>query len=258
MNCRKVRNYLYEQIEKYGSIHITLLDPDKVDIENFVRLGKYAEECGSSAIMVGGSLGVNESILDEYIRELKRNISIPVILFPGNIASISRYADALWFITVINSSNIYYIIDAQVQASVILFKKYRDLETIPLAYLIVGDGGAVGYVSQARIIPYDKPELIIAYVLAARYLEYPFLYIEAGSGAKQHIPPDIVAMCRKVFNNVLIVGGGIRSEESAYSIAKAGADIVVTGTVVEKNPDKLRNIVKAVLKGGSERKRRNS
>ncbi len=258
MPSKKVRNYLYEQIEKNGTIHITLLDPDRVDIETFVKLGEYAEECGTSAIMVGGSLGVNESMLDEYVKELKRNISIPIILFPGNIASVTRYADALWFITVINSSNIYYIIDAQVQASVILYKKFRDLETIPLAYLVVGDGGAVGYVSQARVIPYDKPELIIAYTLAARYLEFPFLYIEAGSGAKQPVPPEIVSMCRQVYDRVLIVGGGIRNEESAYNMARAGADIIVTGTVVEKNPDKLRNIVRAVLKGGEDKKRRYS
>ncbi len=253
----RVREYILREIERYGTIHMTLLDPDKVDIETFVKLGKQAEEAGSSAIMVGGSLGINERILDEYLSELKREVSVPVILFPGNLSMISSKADALWFIVVLNSSNIYYIIDAQMQASVILYKLYRNLETMPLAYLIVGDGGAVGFVSNARVIPYSRPEIIIAYVLAARYLEFPFLYLEAGSGAKMPVPPEIVRKSREVYNGTLIVGGGIREPEVAYEIARSGADIIVTGTVVEKEPEKLRKIVEAVHRGGNDKKRRN-
>ncbi|NPA23385.1 MAG: geranylgeranylglyceryl/heptaprenylglyceryl phosphate synthase [Crenarchaeota archaeon] len=252
----RVREYITREIERRGSIHITLLDPDKVDIETFVKLGKHAEDAGSSAIMVGGSLGVNERILDEYISELKREVSIPIILFPGNLSSISGKADALWFITVLNSLNTYYVIEAQMQASVILYKVYRNLETIPLAYLIVGDGGAVGFVSNARVIPFSRAEIILAYVLAARYLEYPFLYLEAGSGASSPVPPPIVHKSRELYNGVLIVGGGIREPDTAYEIARAGADIIVTGTVVEKEPEKLRKIVEAVHRGGNEKKRR--
>ncbi len=253
----RIREYILREIEKHGTIHMTLLDPDKTDIETFVRLGVQAEEAGSSAIMVGGSLGVNERILDNYIEYLKERVSIPIILFPGNLSSISQKADALWFITVLNSSNVYYIIDAQMQASVILYKVYRNLETIPLAYLIVGDGGAVGFVSNARVIPFSRSEIIFAYVLAARYLEYPFLYLEAGSGASRPVPPEIVSRCRALYNGTLIVGGGIRDPDVAYEIAKAGADIIVTGTVVEKEPEKLRKIVEAVHRGGNAKKRRN-
>ncbi len=250
----KVREYLLSEIERRGSIHITLLDPDRVDIDTFLRLGKLAEESGSSALMVGGSLGVTESLLDEYVRELKRTVSLPVILFPGSIAGLSRYADAVWFLVVLNSSNTYYIVDAQVQASVLLYKRYRNLEVLPLAYIIVGEGGTVGLVSQARVLPYEKPEVILGYVLLAKYVGFPFTYLEAGSGAKMPVPPEIVSMCRSVYDGVLIVGGGIRDEDTAYRIARAGADIVVTGTLVERNPDKLSKIVKAVWRGGNERK----
>jgi len=250
----KIRDYLLAEIERRGSIHITLLDPDKVDLETFLRLGKLAEESGSSAIMVGGSLGVTESLLDEYLRELKQQISIPVILFPGSVAGLSRYADAVWFIVVLNSSNTYFIVDAQVQASILLYKRYRNLEVLPLAYIIVGEGGTVGIVSQARVLPYEKPDVILGYVLLARYVGFPFTYLEAGSGAQRPVPPEIVSLCRSVYNGVLIVGGGIRDEDTAYKIAKAGADIIVTGTVAEKNPDKLSKIIKAVWRGGNERR----
>ncbi len=251
----RVEQYLREEVEKKGCINLTLLDPDKVDLDTFVKLGKVAEECGASGIMVGGSLGVTESILDEYVSALKKEVNIPIILFPGSVAGLTRYADAVWFLVVLNSSNTYFIVDAQVQAAVLLAKRYRNLEVLPLAYVIVGEGGTVGYVSHARTIPYDKADLFVAYALLANYLRFPFLYLEAGSGATQHVPPEIVAKCRSVYSGFLIVGGGIRTEESAYKIAKAGADIIVTGTIVEKEPEKLRKIVEAAHRGGLERKR---
>jgi len=252
---RKVEEYLREEAEAKGCAHLTLLDPDKVDLETFLKLGKLAEEAGSSGIMVGGSLGVTESILDEYVRELKRNVSLPVILFPGSVAGLTRYADAVWFLVVLNSANTYFVVDAQVQAAVLLFKRFRNLEVLPLAYVIVGEGGTVGFVSQARVIPYERADVIVAYALLASYLRFPFLYLEAGSGARSAVPPDIVARCRAVYNGMLIVGGGIRSEETAYKIARAGADLIVTGTVVEQEPDKLRKIIEAAQKGGLERRR---
>ncbi len=251
----KVREYIASEVEQRGSIHVTLLDPDKVDIDTFVRLGRLAEESRSSAIMVGGSLGVTESLLDEYIRELKRVVSLPVILFPGSVAGLSKHADAVWFLTVLNSSNPYYIVDAQVQASILIYRRYSNLEVLPLAYIIVGDGGTVGLVSQARVLPYDKPELILGYILLARYLEIPFVYLEAGSGARSPVPPEIVSACRSAYNGFMIVGGGIRDEDTAYSIARAGADIVVTGTLIERNPDKLSKIVRAVWSGGHDRRK---
>ncbi len=121
-------------MRKYGSIHLTLLDPDKIDIDKFVELSKNAEKSGSSAVMVGGSLGVNEKLLDEYLEAAKREVNIPFILFPGNIAGgLSSKADALFYLSVLNSLDPYYIIGAQVQASILLAKRYTSLDVISMA-----------------------------------------------------------------------------------------------------------------------------
>ncbi|KUO84919.1 MAG: geranylgeranylglyceryl/heptaprenylglyceryl phosphate synthase [Caldivirga sp.] len=238
-----------------GALHFSLLDPDKVTLEKFVELAKGAEKAGSDAIMIGGSYGVNENTLDDYIEAVKREVKLPIILFPGSVAGLSRKADAVLFLSVLNSTDPYYIIGAQVQAAVLIAKRYRNLETIPMAYIIVGEGGAAGFASYAKPIPYHMEDVIVAYVLAAHYLGFPLIYIEAGSGAREPVPPSVVAKAKRaVGNRVLIVGGGIRSPEAAYSIALAGADVIVTGTVIEESPAVvLKDIVDAVHKGGRRR-----
>jgi phosphoglycerol geranylgeranyltransferase len=249
-----VYEYLLEEIRRHGSIHLTLLDPDKIDIEKFIELCRNAERSGSSAIMVGGSLGVNERLLDDYLEAAKKEVKIPFILFPGNIAGLSNKADALFYLSVLNSLDPYYIIGAQVQASILIAKRYRSLDIIPMAYIIVGEGGAAGYVSNARMLPFERDDIIIAYALAAKYLGFSVIYLEAGSGAKEPMRPSIIAKMKKLVDKPVMVGGGIRTPEVAYSIALAGADMVVTGTVVEESPSMiLSDIVNAVHKGGMDR-----
>jgi len=249
----KIKNYLLSEIDKHGTIHMTLLDPDKLSLEEFVKLAKMAENYGSSALMVGGSLGVSSNLLDNYLREVKSELTIPIILFPGSVAGLSQYADAVWFLSVLNSTDPYFIIGAQTQAAIMIAKRFKNLEPISLAYIIIGDGGCVGYVSHARPIPYDKVEIMIAYALAAQYLGFDFIYLEAGSGAKEPIPPENVNKVRRVISKPLIIGGGIREPETAYKIAKAGADIIVTGTIVEKSPEVLKKIIEAVKSGGRDK-----
>ena len=231
MKIGKTEEYILRKINSGEKLHMTLIDPDKTTPYNAVRIACEAEKAGTDAIMVGGSLGVSENLTDSVVKSIKEHVNIPVILFPGSVSGVSRYADALWFISVLNSINPYYIVGAQVEGAIIA-RKYN-LECIPLAYIIVGEGGAAGYVSYARPIPYSRPELIVAYSLAAEYMGFRFIYLEAGSGGNP-IPPAIVSKVKEVVNVPLIVGGGIRDEDIAYAIASAGADIIVTGTIVEE------------------------
>jgi len=132
-----------------------------------------------------------------------------------------------------------------------LIKKFG-LEPIPLGYIIVGEGGAVGVVGRAVPIPYDKPELAAAHALAAQYFGMRFVYLEAGSGAKEPVPNDMIRMAKKVTNIPLIVGGGIKTGEQIKEIVRAGADIIVTGTVVEecRVRDKIRELVENMKSHG--------
>lgn len=231
-----VEKYLLEKIEKEGTIHMTLVDPEKVTPSSASHIAKEAEACDTAAIMVGGSTSFSTSNLDKVTKALKESVEIPVILFPNNITGISRYADAIWFMSLLNSSDPYFLMGAQVLGAPII-KKFG-LEPIPLGYIIVGEGGAVSVVGKAVPIPYNKPELAAAHALAAEYFGMRFVYLEAGSGVGKPVPSDMAKAVKNVTNLPLIVGGGIRTGEQVKEIAKAGADIIVTGTVLEENKGK--------------------
>lgn len=258
MKALKVEKYLNEEIEVKGSIHMSLLDPEKLTLDKAVRLVKIIEDSGSTAIMVGGSLNVNEGMMDELIKVIKENSNLPVINFPSNVNTISRYADAIWFMSLLNSVNTYFIIGAQVQGAAIV-KKYG-LEVLPMGYIVVGDGGTVGIVGQARPIPPHKAEIIALYALAAQYLGMRYVYIEGGSGVPEPVPVDTVKYVRRQVDVRLVVGGGIRLKGQAEALAEAGADIIVTGTILEGNDVqyRLKEIVEGVHAGGKRRIKRSS
>jgi phosphoglycerol geranylgeranyltransferase len=240
-----VEKYLLDKIESEGSIHITLIDPEEVTPPQASRIVNKAKLSETSAIMIGGSTFVSSAHLDDVVKAVKRTVRIPVILFPSNVTGISRYADAIWFMSLLNSVDPYFLMGAQILGAP-LVKKYA-IEPIPLGYLIVGEGGTAGIVGRAIPIPYNKPELAAAHALAGQYLGMRFVYLEAGSGAKNPVPPDMIRTVKRCINAPMIVGGGIRSREQALAAASAGADIIVTGNVVEESG--MRRRVSEIIEG---------
>jgi phosphoglycerol geranylgeranyltransferase len=240
-----VEKYLLDKIESEGSIHITLIDPEEVTPPQASRIVNKAKLSETSAIMIGGSTFVSSAHLDDVVKAVKRTVRIPVILFPSNVTGISRYADAIWFMSLLNSVDPYFLMGAQILGAP-LVKKYA-IEPIPLGYLIVGEGGTAGIVGRAIPIPYNKPELAAAHALAGQYLGMRFVYLEAGSGAKNPVPPDMIRAVRRYIDVPMIVGGGIRSREQALAAASAGADIIVTGNVVEESG--MRRRVSEIIEG---------
>jgi phosphoglycerol geranylgeranyltransferase len=162
-----VERYLLDKIRKEGAIHMTLIDPEKVIPSSASRVVKEAEAANTAAIMVGGSTSVSTSRLDRIVKTMKESVEIPIILFPNNITGISRYADAIWFMSLLNSSDPYFLMGAQVLGAPVIRK--FGLEPIPLGYIVVGEGGVVSVVGKAVPIPYNKPELAAAHALAAEY-----------------------------------------------------------------------------------------
>jgi phosphoglycerol geranylgeranyltransferase len=145
-----------------------------------------------------------------------------------------------------NSENPYFITQAQALAAPSVAK--FGLEPLPTAYLVVGDGTSAWFVGSARGIPFEKPKIAAAYALAAQFLGMRFVYLEAGSGAKTHVTPEMIKTVRRAFNGFLIVGGGIKDVETAESLVKAGADALVIGTFLEQGGSitKLEQITKAI------------
>ncbi len=244
----RVLEYLLEKTSNGNKAHFTLIDPEKTGPSDASRLAEAAWRAGTDAILVGGSIGVFEPLLGEIVRRIKERVEIPVILFPGNIHGITGEADAILFMTMPNSIDPYYISGVQMQAAPIILR--LGIEPIPTSYIIVGYGGAAGYVGYARPTPYDKPEITAAYALAGAYQGSKMIYLEAGSGAPRPVPPEIVKYTRRLLDAAktdarLIVGGGVRSPETAELLARAGADILVTGNLVEENPELLPSLIRA-------------
>jgi len=240
-----VEKYLLEKIKSEGAIHITLIDPEKTTPPQASRIASKARSSGTSAIMIGGSTSASTAHLGSVIRAVKRTVKIPVILFPNNITGISRHADAVWFMSLLNSVDPYFLIGVQVLGAP-LVKKYR-LEPISLGYIIVGEGGTAGVVGKAIPVPYDKPELAAAHALAGQYLGMHFIYLEAGSGAKNPVPSEMIHAVKHYINVPLIVGGGIKSRRQALVAASSGASIIVTGNVVENT--EVKGKVSEIVKG---------
>jgi len=228
---KQIESKLKDLINNHGTICAGLLDSENISPQEAAKMAHKAEECGVRAIFVGGSTAVDQFELDAVVRTVKASVISPVILFPGNVTGVAPSADAIFFSCLMNSDNPYFITEAQALGALAI--KKHNLEAIPMAYLIIGDGGAAGFIGRAKGIPPSKPSLAAMYALAAQYFGMRFLYLEAGSGADGRVPEKMITTVRKVYEGTLIIGGGIRNPQDAKVAAKAGADIIVIGTMLE-------------------------
>lgn len=240
----KVKRILQDQMNEGKVLHFSLFDPDKVDTDSLYSIASKLVEAGTNAFLIGGTLGVSKEKLDKII-DILEDFYVPKIIFPSNVNLITEKADAILYMSLLNSDDIYYITGAQLIAAPII--KRLGLEVLSTAYLIVGHGGTAAHVGRARVIPYDNVELITAYSLMAELLGMRYIYLEAGSGAPEPIKPSIVSFVKKYLEEAkVIIGGGIRSEDIAKELGYAGADIIVTGNIIEQNLEKALKIVKEI------------
>lgn len=235
-NIGRVEEGLVQAVLANGAAHLTLIDPDSQSPSEAGRIAEAAAAGGTDAVMVGGSVGACGSVLEETVRQIKARTDLPVILFPSSAAGLCQNADAVFFMSLLNSRSASYIVENQVLGAPLVMR--YNLEPLPMAYIIVEPGGTVGWVGDARIIPRKKPEIASAYALAAKYLGMRIVYLEAGSGAETPVPLDMIRAVKHVLGEaILVVGGGIRSGATAAEVVKAGADLIVTGTAVERSED---------------------
>ena len=249
---KDVENYIRD-ILKTRKIHFTLIDPDEQTPEEALEIATAAIEGGSDGIMIGGST-VNGDDVDNTCKILSENIAVPNIIFPGNTSSVSIYADAIFYMSYVNSRNPYWINGAQAIAAPAV--KASGMEILSKHYMVISPGGTVGWVGDANLVPRNKPKIPAVYAMSAELFGIKFFYLEAGSGAAEPVPVEMVAYSKKAApKNILVVGGGIRDGKAAYMVAKAGGDIIVTGTVVEEVDDvkaKIQEITGAILKASKE------
>ncbi len=231
----KIKDYIHSTLETEKALLFTVIDPcDHPSLEKAIETAKNAYEGGAHAILVGGSTGVHGHMLDEVTKGIKEEVSVPVILFPGNVGTITKYADATYFMSLLNSSNPYWI--SRVQMLVAPTVKQMGIEPIATAYLVVEPGGTVGWVGEVNLLKRNNPKITIAFALAAEYMGFDFLITDVGSNSKDGpVPLPMIKAVSSSISIPYIVAGGIGSPSIAKDVIRAGADIIQVGTAFEKD-----------------------
>lgn len=235
MKERRMNNSIYQSIlsetSKGEKLLAILIDPDVFQLAKTVEyLDKIPKE--TTHIFVGGST-VEVGKTEATVLEIKKNTSIPILLFPGDVSQITNKADGLLFLSLLSGRNPEYLIEQQVKAVSKLRKS--SLEVISTGYILI-DGGtisAVERVSKTKPISQKNSQKIVDTSMAGELLGSKLIYLEAGSGAKVPVHPEIISAVKNEINIPLIVGGGIKTEKQKQEAYLAGADLVVMGTVFE-------------------------
>ncbi len=232
---------IYEQLlsvkDRKGSGYLVLIDPDKKSEAETLKTVERCTESGVDAIMVGSSLLLS-SRFNSTIQSIKKEFTIPVIIFPGSTIQLSEYADAVFFLSLISGRNPEFLIGAQVLGAPIVHK--MALEAIATGYMLVESGKttAAEFMSNSKPIPRDKNDIAVAHAMAGEYLGMKLIYLEAGSGALHAVPEEMIQAVSGYITIPVVVGGGIRTPEEARKKVEAGASFIVTGNVLEKSIDR--------------------
>jgi len=224
-----------------------LIDPDSFDNSKLLNLIKLAKETSVDFIFLGGSL-LSKNNFENCAKLIKSMSEIPLVIFPGNSSQISNNADAILYLSLISGRNPDFLIGQHVSSAAII--KKMNLQVISTGYMLIENGAisSVQYMSNTMPIPRNKIDIAVNTAIAGELLGLKTIYLEAGSGAKQIVPVDMIKAVKSNVSIPLIVGGGIKSAEEAEKVFNAGADIIVVGNIAESQPDKLKEICKSINK----------
>jgi len=222
-----------------------LIDPDRMRLKHLEHIIKLSVDANVDYFFIGGSLIVND-MLDNVLSEIKKACDIPMVLFPGNSFQLSYKADALLFLSLISGRNAELLIGKHVITAPYL--KMSPLEIISTGYLLI-DGGVnstVQYMSNTSPIPHQKDDIAMCTAMAGEMLGMKLMYLDAGSGAKNPVSTSMIENVSGAVQVPLIVGGGIRTPEKARENILAGADLIVVGNAIEKDPELIKEMSIAI------------
>ena len=230
---------IYSKLElirtKRGAVAIALLDPDTKNDNGLNKMVQLVNDSDFDAIFIGGSL-ISDNEFESRIKFVKQNTDLPIIIFPGSYNQISQYADAILFLSLISGRNPQYLIGEHVKSAPVIHN--MRLETIPTAYILLNGGvrSSIEIISNTAPIPMNKHDIILAHALAGEFLGNKLVFLEAGSGAKNHAACKIISILSKQIQIPIVVGGGVNTSKSAGQLVSSGAGYIVTGTQIEKLP----------------------
>jgi phosphoglycerol geranylgeranyltransferase len=256
----KVEKYINDTLASKGSMLFMLIDPvDYKSAEEAIKTGASSAEGGADLVLIGGSIGAQGELLDSVTRGIKERVKhVPVVLFPGNIATLTPYADAVYFMSLLNARNPYWITQAQMLAAPLI--KHMKIEPLPIGYIVVEPGGTVGWVGDVNMIPRAKPRIAAALANAGEYLGNRIIITDAGSNPQLQgfgpIPTSIISAVKNSITVPYIVAGGIRTTEQLRNAYRAGADIVQIGAVLEEKNGGTKVLVSKFAKVAKEEGKR--
>ena len=251
----KTEKYIHDTLEEKGAMLLMLIDPvDYRTPDDAIRVGVESIEGGADMLLIGGSIGAQGELLEEVTRSIKEKAhSVPIALFPGNIATLTKYADAVYFMSLLNARNPYWITQAQMLAAPLV--RQLKIEPLPVGYIVIEPGGTVGWVGDVNVVPRAKPKIAAALANAGEFMGNRLIFTDAGSNPQlQHfgpIPASIISAVRSAITVPYIVAGGIRTQEHLRTAYRAGADIVQIGTLLEESSG-ARSVVSRYAKVAKE------
>lgn len=234
----KIITYINSAKKNGDKLLAILLDPDKILLNNLNATVKRINNSKANLIFVGGSL-LFKNVLDQFVKIVKENTTLPVLLFPGSAMQITNNADGILFLQLLSGRNPEYLISNQVIAAPIL--KQTDLEVISTGYLLIESGRetTASYISNTKPIPAHKPEIAMATAMAGEFIGNKLIYLDGGSGALNSVPLQMIKMVSKNVDLPIIIGGGLKTKKNIKAIYDAGATIVVIGTAFEEDTNLL-------------------
>ncbi|MFQ6060617.1 MAG: geranylgeranylglyceryl/heptaprenylglyceryl phosphate synthase [Thermoplasmata archaeon] len=240
-------NLINELLQENGKLHFSLIDPVSQPPEEAGEMAGLCEEFGTDAIMVGGSTVNDRRIVYDTIETIKKNVRLPVILFPNSAESIAENVDYIFFMMLLNSLEDRYRGEEQARGAT-LIKKWG-IKPIPMGYMVISTSRKPTTVE--RRVKLDKIhasdiEKAVSYALYTESSGMGCVYLDAGSGAERPVPNGMIQAVRDNVDIPIIIGGGIRDGDTAREKIDAGADVIVTGTVVEKDRRAIEEIVRKI------------
>lgn len=230
----KVYEKIINNIRNKKKSIAALIDPDSENLSHIKRKIKKINESSIDFLFVGGSTLFNENF-ENFLKNVKKLSSKPVVIFPGSSLHVSKHCDAILFLSLISGRNPQFLIGEHVSSAIKI--KKLGIECIPTGYILIESGNftSVEFMSNTRPIPRDKHDIVISHALAGELLGFKLIYLDGGSGALYSIPEELIRKVKKEINIPLIIGGGIKTVEEIKDKHNAGADIVVIGSIIEKD-----------------------
>lgn len=242
-----IYNHLLKIKDRSGSGYLVLIDPDKKSEAETLKTVEVCVESGVDGILVGSSLLLSQRF-NSTIKLIKKEFNLPVIIFPGSTIQLSEFADAVLFLSLISGRNPEFLIGTQVLGAPIIRK--MGLEAIPTGYMLIESGKttAAEFMSNSKPIPRDKNDIAVAHAMAGEYLGMKIIYLEAGSGAENSVPDEMIEAVSGYISIPVIAGGGIKTPEAARKKVEAGASFIVTGNVLEttRNRGLIKEFAEAI------------